>query len=160
MSDSFLMKRKSNARPASSGNEGQETGVSASVLSDQLLKSTAKCFLAWAMPGNCFSFPCSTENGSRIYGSGPDNTCQAEGEAAAAVEELPSCTDGGGQRQFSSIWFFPSIHFFPNKQNTSSVLALKDLQPFRKVGTGCSEKNDQSWERSGDQKRRDCCAGV
>lgn len=84
-----------------------------------------------AVPGNRLSFACSTENRSCTYGSGPDNTCQVEGEAAAAaVEELPSRTDGRGQRQFSGIWVFSGIRFFPNKKTTSTVLALKDLQPF------------------------------
>jgi len=154
------MARKSNDRPASSGSEAQGKGASASVVSDQQLNCIAKCFLAWAVPSNCFAFACSTENRSRTCGSGPDNTCQAEGEAAAAVEELPSRTHGGGQRQFCSICFFLAFIFFPNKHSTSSVLTLKDLQPFRKVGTGCSENNDQSWESPWNQKRRDICAGV
>lgn len=157
MSDSFFMERKSHNRPASSWKEAQGTGARTSVLSDQLLKCTAKCFL----PGYCFSFACSIENRSCTSGSGPDNTCQAEGEAAAAIEELPSGTDKGGQRRFSGVWVFSSIlFFFPNKQSTNSVLALKDLQPFRKVGTGCSKNDDRSWERPWDQKRRHCCARV
>lgn len=55
---------------------------------------------------------------------------------------------------FSSILFF----FFSDKQNTSIVLALKDLQPFRKVDTSCCENNDQIWKSPWDQKRRECCA--
>lgn len=56
---------------------------------------------------------------------------------------------------FSSILFF---FFFSDKQNTSIVLALKDLQLFRKVDTGCCENNDQIWKSPWDQKRRECCA--
>lgn len=138
MSDSFLMERKSNNRPDSSGNEAQRMGASTSVLSAQLLKCRAKCFLAWAMSGNCFSFACSTENRSCIYGSGPDNTCQAEGEAAAAVEELPSCTDGGGQKQFPSICFFLAFIFFQHsffsKQTKHKLcLGLEGLAAFHWV---------------------------
>lgn len=67
----------------------------APLLPGQLSKCIATCFLARAMPRNCFSFACLTENRSCIYGSGPDNTCQAEGEAAATLGELLSCTDRG-----------------------------------------------------------------
>lgn len=105
ISKSFLMERKSNDDPASSGNEAQRTEASTSVLSDQLLKYKA-------VPGSHLSFTCSTENRSCSYGSGPDNTCHVEGEAAAAVEELPSCTDRRCQRQFSGVWFFLALIFF------------------------------------------------